>query len=290
MAKAKRVLIVGGVAGGASCAARLRRMDERAEIVIFERGGDVSFANCGLPYYLGGVIRQRQLLLVSNAAQFHERFRVEVRTRCEVRAIDRAARTLETVNLASGTTQREGYDHLVLATGAAPLRPPVPGVDLPGVFTLRSLDDADRIHAHIESRKAQRAVVVGAGYVGLEMAENLVRRGLEVAVVERLPQVMPPFDPEMVVPLQNDIQMRGVDLHLSTALHAIERTSDDRLSAVTADQGRLPADLVILAVGVRPDVELARAAGLAFGALGGVQVDDQMRTSDPNVFAVGDGV
>jgi NADPH-dependent 2,4-dienoyl-CoA reductase/sulfur reductase-like enzyme/rhodanese-related sulfurtransferase len=286
----KRIIIVGGVAGGAACATRLRRLDENAEISVFERGPDISFANCGMPYYLGGIIPQRRQLLIATPEQFRDNFNVEVRARHEVRSIDRVQRTVETLNVQTGAVATHPYDYLVLSPGAMPIRPPVPGIDLPGVFTLRTLEDADRIHAYIEQHKAQRAVVIGGGYVGLEMVENLVRRELEVTVLEMLPQVMPPLDPEMAMPLAAELRSKGVDLKLSTPLEAIQRTSDDRLVVLTRQLVRLPADLVILAVGVRPDVQLARQAGLELGPLGGIKVDDQMRTSDPHIFAVGDAV
>jgi NADPH-dependent 2,4-dienoyl-CoA reductase/sulfur reductase-like enzyme/rhodanese-related sulfurtransferase len=286
----RRVLIVGGVAGGASCAARLRRLDENAEIFIFERGPDVSFANCGIPYYLGGVIPGRQQLLVATPERFRDWFRVEVRTRCEVRKIDRAARTIEAVNTQTGTCSIEHYDALVLAPGAAPVRPAVPGIDLPGVFTVRNLEDSDRIHAWIEQHGPTRAVVVGGGYIGLEMAENLSRRRLEVALVERLGHVMAGMDPEMTTPIHAELRRQGVDLRLGGGVVGFEPAGGDRLKVLTANHGRLSADLVIVAVGVKPDVQLAVQAGLDLGPLGGIRVDAQMRTSDPAIWAVGDAV
>jgi len=288
---AKRVFIVGGVAGGASCAARLRRMDESAEIVMFERGPDVSFANCGLPYYLGGVIEQRDDLLVASPERFRTVFNVDVRVRHEVRAIDPGAKTINVADLATGSTSTESYDVLVLAPGAEPVRPPLPGIDSPGVFTLRSLEDTDAILAAITQREARRAVIIGAGYIGLEMAENLVRRQMSVTVLELLPQVMAPMDPEMVTPAQEELRHHGVDLRLQTPASAIEMgPGGDVLTVQTTAGEHLPADLVILAVGVKPEVHLAEQAGLALGTTGGIKVDDQMRTSDPHIFAVGDAV
>ena len=286
----KRILIVGGVAGGASCAARLRRLDENAEIFVFERGGDVSFANCGLPYYLGGVIADRRQLFVATPERFRDFFNVEVRTWHEVRRIDRAGRTVEVQNRQTGAVANEPYDVLVLSTGAAPVRPPLPGVDLPGVFTLRDLDDTDQIHKWIDHRKPNRAVVVGAGYIGLEMAENLSRRGIAVTLLELADQVMPPADPEMVVPLQQELERQGVDLRLGNAVAAL-RTGAERhdcrggqkwraVRRRDGDSGRRR----------RPDTRLAREAGLEIGPTGGIRVDDQMRTSDPRIFAVGDAV
>ena len=296
----KRVLIVGGVAGGASCAARLRRLDERAEIVMFERGPDVSFANCGLPYYVGGVIQDRQKLLVATPDKFRDWFNVEVRVRHEVRRVDRANRTVEVRDLRTGANTTEPYDALVLAPGAVPIRPPLPGIDLPGIFCVRNLEDVDHIHAWITRRSAQRAVVVGGGYIGLEMVDNLSRRGLHVTVLELLDQVMPTMDPEMVAPVHGELRSKGVDLQLSNPVAAIEPASlpspsgrgagGEGLTVIARDAQRFPADIVILAVGVKPETGLAKESGLEIGSTGGIRVDDRMRTSDPAVFAVGDAV
>jgi NADPH-dependent 2,4-dienoyl-CoA reductase/sulfur reductase-like enzyme/rhodanese-related sulfurtransferase len=286
----RRVLIVGGVAGGASCAARLRRLDEAAEIVVFDRGPYVSFANCGLPYHVGNVIADERQLLVASAETFRERFRVEVHTETEAIAIDRAARTLEVRDLRSGATRREPWDALVLAPGAAPVRPPLPGVELPGVFAVRSIPDTRRIRAWIEERRAKRAVVIGGGFIGLEMAENLVRRELSVTILEKLSQLMPPLDPEVAAPVAEHLRSRGVALQLGDGLARIEAESGGGLVVVAESGARLAADLVILAIGVRPETGLARDGGLAIGARGGISVDAQMRTSDPRIWAVGDAV
>ncbi|MCR4412693.1 MAG: FAD-dependent oxidoreductase [Thermoguttaceae bacterium] len=286
----KRIAIVGGVAGGAACAARLRRLDEHAEIYMYERSAEISFANCGLPYYLGGVIAERQRLLVATPERFRDWFHVEVRTRHEVQRIDRRARTIEIRNLVTGTASIERYDALVLSPGAQPIRPNLPGIDLPGIFTLRNLDDMDRIEAWIEQRRPGRAVIVGAGYIGLEMAENLARRGLEVAMLEKAPQAMLSMDPEMVAPVYAELRRHGVDLRLGNGVAAFEAAPEDRLTVVAEGGERLTAGVVILALGVRPDVRLARDAGLEIGAAGGIRVDDQMRTSDPAIWAVGDAV
>ncbi len=286
----KRVLIVGGVAGGASCAARLRRLDEGAEIFLFERGPDVSFANCGLPYYLGGVIRGRQQLLVATPERFRDWFHVEVRTRNEVRAIDRQSQVVEVANTQTGATSTEKYDALVLAPGAVPVRPEIPGLDLPGVFTLRNLEDMDRIHDWITQAGSARAVVVGGGYIGLEMVENLTRRGLEVTLIEKLDQVMGAMDPEMVTPVHDELRRQGIDLRLGSGIAGFEPAGPQRLVVVTENAKRFAADLVILSVGVKPDVRLAEEAGLKIGSLGGIEVDAQMRTSDPSIWAVGDAV
>lgn len=285
----KHVVIVGGVAGGAACATRLRRLDENAQIFVFERGANVSYANCGLPYYLGGVIAQRQSLLVVTPERFRDWYNVEVRTHHEVRRIDCQQRSVEVVNVLTGAANTLPYDALVLSTGAAPIRPPVPGIDLPGVFSLRTLEDVDRMQQWIDERKAARAVVVGGGFIGLEMTENLSRRGIEVTLMERLDQVMPAMDAEMVAPAHEELRRQGVDLRLSTPLAGIE-PSGDELLVIGPHGERLPADLVVLAVGVRPDVGLAREAGLEIGALGGIRVDERMQTSDPAIFAVGDAV
>ena len=286
----QRVLVVGGVAGGASCAARLRRLDESAEIVIFDRGPYVSFANCGLPYYVGNIIADERKLLVASSDTFRERFDIAVHTETEATAIDRDARMLTVCDLRTGATRQEPYDVLVLSPGAAPIRPPLPGVDLPGVFAVRSIPDSRRIRAWIDSRKAKTAVVVGGGFIGLEMVENLIHRELSVAVLEKLPQVMPPLDPEMAAPLGQHLAAKGVRLHLGDGLARIETEADASLVVVSESGARLAADLVILAIGVRPETTLAQAAGLRIGLRGGVVVDAQMRTSDPHIWAVGDVV
>ena len=286
----RRVLIVGGVAGGASCAARLRRLDEALDIVVFDRGPYVSFANCGLPYYVGNVIADERKLLVASADTFRRRFNVTVHTDTEVVAIDRDARAITVREVNGGATRVEPYDMLVLSPGAAPIRPALPGVDLPGVFAVRSIPDSRRIRAWIDERQAKTAVVVGGGFIGLEMVENLIHRGLSLTVLEKLRQVMPPLDPEMAAPLMEHLEAEGVQLNLGDGLARIEQSDGRGLLVVSESGARLPADLVILAIGVRPEAELARNAGLRIGERGGVVVDAQMRTSDPHVWAVGDVV
>ncbi len=288
----KRVLIVGGVAGGASCAARLRRLDETAEIVLFDRGPHVSFANCGLPYFVGNVIAEERKLLVASGEQFRDRFNILVRTRHEVTAVDRARRTIRVRDLAAagGTVERdEAYDALVLAPGAAPIRPAMPGIDLPGIFAVRTIPDSLRIRAWIEERRPTRALVVGGGFIGLEMAENLAHRGLAVTVLEKLAQIMPPLDAEMAYAVQTHLAAQGVELALGDGLARFEAAGDD-LVAVTESGARITAGLVILAIGVRPEIELATAAGLPIGARGGILVNAEMRTADPYIWAVGDAV
>ena len=285
----RRVLIVGGVAGGASAAARLRRLDETVEIVLFDRGAHVSFANCGLPYYVGDVISDERRLLVASRELFRDRFNIEVRTEHEVTAIDRAARTIHVRDLRAGSERDEPYDVLLLAPGAAPIRPDAPGLDLPGVFAVRTIPDTRRIRAWLEEPPRREAVVVGGGFIGLEMAENLVRRGLAVTLIEKLAQVMPPLDPEMAAALARHLREAGVGLRLAEGFQGVE-AAGERL-AVRTDQGAtIATDLVILALGVRPEAALARAAGLAIGARGGIVVDERMRTSDPHIYAVGDAV
>jgi len=285
-----RVLIVGGVAGGASCAARLRRLDESAEIVVFDRGPYVSFANCGLPYYVGNVIADERTLLVASREMFRQRFNVEVQTETEVTAIDRSARTITAREVRTGISRVECYDVLVLSPGAAPIRPLLPGVDLPGVFAVRTIPDSRQIRSWIAERHVKTAVVVGGGFIGLEMVENLVHRELAVTVLEKLPQVMPPLDPEMAVPLMEHLAAKGVQLHLGDGLACIEGRNDGGLVVVAESGTRWPADLVILAIGVRPETTLAKEADLHLGPRGGIVVDAQMRTSDPHIWAVGDAV
>ena len=286
----KRILIVGGVAGGASCATRARRLDEDAEIILFERGPHVSFANCGLPYYVGEVIREEASLLVADAEGLRSRFNLDARVRHEVTAIDRQASEVEVRDLATGRRYRERYDALVLAPGAAPIRPPLPGIDLPGIFTLRGIPDSRDIRNWIEQKKARSAVVVGAGFIGLEMVENLARRGLRVTVVEMTRQVLPPLDAEMAVPVQAHLAEQGVALALGDAVAGFEPGAAGQLTVRTKSGAAYEGDLVILAIGVRPETGLARAAGLEIGPRGGIRVDAQMRTSDPAIWGVGDAV
>lgn len=283
----RRVLIVGGVAGGASAAARLRRLDEHAEIVLFDRGPHVSFANCGLPYFVGDVITDEKKLLVASRELFRARFAIDVRTEHEVLSIDRAGRTIRVRDLRTGAELDEAYDALVLSPGAAPFVPPADGVRLPGVFVVRTIPDAHRIRAWIAERSPREAVVVGGGFIGLEMAENLIHRGLQVTVIEKLPQVMPPLDPEMAATVAAELRERGVHLRLGEGFQSIDE-HEGRLRVRTDTGAAWPTDLVILALGVRPEVGLARAAGLAIGSRGGIIVDEQLRSSDPDIYAVGD--
>ena len=286
----RRVLIVGGVAGGASCAARLRRLDESVEIVMIDRGPYVSFANCGLPYYVGNVISDESRLLVATREMFHERFNIDVQTDTEVTSIDRNSHTVTVCDARTGNPRLERYDVLVLSPGAAPIRPLLPGVDLPGVFAVRTIPDSRRIRSWITDHSAKTAVVVGGGFIGLEMVENLIHRELAVTVLEKLPQVMPPLDPEMAVPLMEHLVSKNIQLHLGDGLARIEARAGGGLVVEAESGARLPADLAILAIGVRPETMLAKDAGLEIGARGGIVVDAQMRTADPNIWAVGDVV
>jgi NADPH-dependent 2,4-dienoyl-CoA reductase/sulfur reductase-like enzyme/rhodanese-related sulfurtransferase len=283
-----KLLIVGGVAGGASAAARARRLSEDAEIVLIERGSDVSFANCGLPYYLGGEITDRAKLLLVTPERMRARFNLDVRTRSSVEAIDRTARKVRIRELASGRQYEETYDKLILAPGAAPLRPPIPGVDLPGVFTLRNLQDADQIKQRLHEGVRQ-AVVVGAGFIGLEMVENLVRLGISTTLVELQDQVLPPLDKGMTTPLVKCLDAEGVTLVLGQSAAGFESTADG-LAVQLKSGERLSAQLVILGVGVRPENHLAVEAGLEVGPRGGIRVNEYLQTSDPDIFAVGDAI
>jgi NADPH-dependent 2,4-dienoyl-CoA reductase/sulfur reductase-like enzyme/rhodanese-related sulfurtransferase len=284
-----RVLVVGGVAGGASAAARARRLSETAEIIVFERGPDVSFANCGLPYHIAGVIPDRKRLLVQTPESLRARFGLDVRVRTEVLRIDREAKEVVVREAASGREYREAYDALILSPGAEPIRPPVPGSDDPRVLTLRNMADMDRILEIVRDDRPVAALVVGAGYIGLEMAEALRHRGASVVLVERLPQVMGVADPEMVAPLHDELRRQGVDLRLGASVEEFAARGDS-LEARLSDGARVSCRLAILSVGVRPETRLARDAGLEIGPSGGIRVDAHMRTNDPSIWAVGDAV
>ena len=294
-----KVIIVGGVAGGASCAARLRRLDERAEILMVERGPYVSYANCGLPYYVGGVIEQESKLFVATEQYFHNYFNIDVRTQCEAVAISPREKTVTLRDVESGATSVHNYDTLVLSPGAMAIRPPLPGIDLPGIFHVRTVPDVRAIRAWIDSNPRpssaaggkRRAVVVGGGFIGLEMVENLVHRGFDVTLVEMLDQVLPNIDWEHARIVESHLAKHGVHVALGDAVASFRRDSGGSAIEVHTKTGRTyPADVVILALGVRPDTTLARMAGLEIGARGGIRVDEHMRTSDPDIFAVGDAV
>ena len=286
-----KVIIVGGVAGGASCAARLRRLDERAEILMVERGPYVSYANCGLPYHVGGAIEKESSLLVATEQTFRGVFAIDCRTMCEVVGISAKEKTVELKNHATGEVTTESYDKLVLSPGAAPIRPPLPGIDLPGIFSVRTVPDARSMREWLDREpKPKRAVVVGGGFIGLEMADNLFRRGLEVTLIEKLNQVMPPLDLEMARLVQRYVVKRGIRLELNDGVAGFEQSAGGSLEVVTRFGKRYAAEIVILAIGVRPETALAKMAGVEIGEHGGIRVDEQMRTSNPDIFAVGDAV
>jgi NADPH-dependent 2,4-dienoyl-CoA reductase/sulfur reductase-like enzyme/rhodanese-related sulfurtransferase len=283
-----RIVIVGGVAGGASAATRARRMNERAKITVFEKGAHVSFANCGLPYHIGGQIKERNRLLLASPEYFKRACNVDVRTGHEVLRIDRAAQRVEVLNLATGERFWEPYDTLILSPGAAPIVPPWEGVNSPNVFTLRDVADMDRIKAFVETHRPARAAIIGAGFIGLEMVEALVERGITVTVIEQQPQVLPPLDPEMAREIEAVLKAHGVALHLGAAVENLV-AAEDRVTAVRLATGEeLPADLVLISIGVRPVVKLASDAGLALGPTGGIAVNARLETSDPAILAVGD--
>lgn len=285
----KKVLIVGGVAGGASAAARLRRLDEQAEIIIFERGEHISFANCGLPYYLGGVITKREKLLVQTPQGMHKRFAIDVRTDSEATHIHLAEKEIE-VREKNGRTYRESYDYLILSPGAAPVRPPIPGIEAENVFTVRNIPHIDAIKGFVDELKPAAAVVVGGGFIGLEMAENLHARGIKTTVIEMLDQVLPPLDYEMAALLQRHLRAKGVDVVLKDGVKSFE-VDNNKIKSVILQSGRkITADLAVMAVGVKPEVDLARDAGLAIGASGGILVNERLQTSDPSIFAIGDAI
>ncbi|MBP1692010.1 MAG: cdr 1, partial [Bacteroidetes bacterium] len=287
-----KVIIVGGVAGGASCAARLRRLDEKAEILMVERGPYVSYANCGLPYHVGGSIEKESSLLVATEQTFRAQFAVDCRTSCEVVGISPKKKTVELKNHATGEVTAEKYDKLVLSPGAAPIRPPLPGIDLPGIFSVRTVPDARSIREWLDRgtedrsgmnsytgcqtvTKPERAVVVGGGFIGLEMVENLVHRGLEVTLIEKLDQVMPPLDPEMARLVERYMVKHGVRLELNDGVAGFRQSADGSLEVLTNSGKMHPADVVILAIGVRPETALAKMAGIEIGQRGGIRADEQ---------------
>ncbi|WP_246790188.1 FAD-dependent oxidoreductase [Rhizobium leguminosarum] len=302
-----KVIIVGGVAGGASCAARLRRLDENAEIVMVERGPYVSYANCGLPYFTSGIIERESSLLVANVETFRSQFAIDVRTGCEAIDIDPANKIVELRDVETGRVTAEPYDKLVLSPGGVSVRPPLPGIDLPGIFQVRTVPDARAIREWIEkgtlfltgmhsysgfqtAKPKARAVVVGGGFIGIEMVENLVHAGFDVTLVEMLDQVLAPLDPENARMTEAHMERHGVHLALGDGVASFERSIDGTLTVETRSGKSFPADIVILALGVRPDTALAKKAGLEIGERGGIRVDDQMRTSSADILAVGDAI
>ena len=283
-----KIVIVGGVAGGAAAATRARRASEAAEIVLFERGPNISFVNCGLPYYVGDVMEERDNLLAATPEGLNQRYRLDVRPNTTVEAIDRTAQTVRVRDGKTGQEAVESYDRLILAPGASPVRPKIPGIDLDGIETLRNVEDADRIKGRVDAG-VERAVVVGGGYIGLEMVENLVHRGVEVTLIQSRSQVLTTFDPEMVTPVEQALREHGVELILGDEVVEFARAGDD-LEVVTESGKRRTAGLVVLCVGVEPETWLAEAAGLTIGETGGIEVNPHGQTSDPTIYAVGDAV
>ena len=303
----KKVIIVGGVAGGASCAARLRRLDENVEILMVERGPYVSYANCGLPYHVSGVIEKESSLLVGTEQMFRAMFAIDARTNCEAIAIDPKKKTVHLRNVKTGEVTTESYDKLVLSPGAASVHPPLPGIDLPGIFHVRTVPDAKQIREWIEKgttflagmfnysgiqlvRPVTRAVVVGGGFIGLETAENLVHLGFNVTLIQKPDHVLDPLDPEIACLVQGHIRRHGVQVVANDAVVGFKQLDGGAIDVQTRSGKTFPADIVILAIGVRPDTTLAKAAGLQIGERGGIRVDEHMRTSDPDIFAVGDAI
>jgi len=282
------IVIIGGVAGGMSAATRARRMNENAKIIVLEKGGFISFANCGLPYYLNGRIDSEDKLLITTPANVHKRFNIDARVHHEAISIDRANRQVKVLDHATGQTYALAYDKLILAPGAAPVIPPIDHVRLPNVFVLRSVEDTRAIRQWLDERQPKSAVLVGAGFIGLEMAESLRDRGLAVTLVEKSSHVLPPLDTEMALPVTAELRNHGVTVTTGIGLKALE-AADGLVNVVILENGqRVPADIVLLSIGVRPNTGLASAAGLTIGKSGGIAVDACQRTSDPDIYAVGD--
>lgn len=284
-----KTVIIGGVAGGASAAARLRRLDEQAEIIMLERGDYISYANCGLPYYIGGAIQDRDGLTLQTPESFRARFAVDVRVRQTAVQIDAEKKIVRVRRLDDGSEYEEAYDHLILSPGAEPARPPLPGIDDSRIFTLRTIPDTQRIHDYIRTAAPKSAVIVGAGFIGIEMAENLSRAGLAVSIVEFATQILAPFDADIAAQLHQYLQLQGVNLYLNRAVKGFA-PKDDRLQVELSTGEALETDMVLLAVGVKPESGLAKAAGLETDPKGAILVDKHMKTSHPDIYAVGDAV
>lgn len=284
-----KVVIVGGVAAGATAAARLRRLDEQAEILIFERSGHISYANCGLPYYIGDVITDPEALTLQTPEQFFARFRVQVRVRHEVTALHPERKAVSVTDLATGRTFEESYDKLILAPGARPTQPRLPGVGLERVFTLRTVEDTFRIKEFIQKNKPRSAVLAGGGFIGLELAENLRELGMEVTIVQRPKQLMNPFDADMAALIHAEMRRHGVQLALGSTVEGFASTNRG-VEVLRKDEPSLQADMVVLAIGVTPDTALAKSAGLALGIKDSILVNDRMETSVPDIYAAGDAV
>ena len=282
-----KVIIVGGVAGGASAAARLRRLDENAQITMYERSGYISYANCGLPYYIGGVITDRRQLTLQTPDSFYKRFRVDVKVNHEVLSIDRVNHTVEVKNLSTGEIFTDNYDKLVLSPGAKAVKPPIPGIESERIFTLRTVEDTYRIADEIKALKAESAVVIGGGFIGIEAAENLTGIGLSVSLCEASPQVLSQFDDDMIPQVHAVIREKGINLILGRAISSFEE-KEDGIESVLSDKEHIKSDIVLLAIGVAPDSALAVSAGIKTGIKGAITVDEHMLTSDPDIYAVGD--
>ncbi len=284
----KKILIVGGVAGGATAAARLRRLDEDSQIIIFERGEHISFANCGLPYYIGGVIKERGHLLVQTIKGMHVRFNLDIRNFSEVVKIDRENRKVEVKNLKTGELYWENYDFLVLSPGAKPIKPPIPGMDeAENLFTLRNILDMDAIKKFVDEKKPEKAVVIGGGFIGLEMTENLYNRGVEVTIVEMIDQVMAPIDYEMASIIHNHLREKGVHLILEDGVAALK---ENGRKVILASGQEIKCDMILLSIGVRPENELAKKCGLSLGERGGIKVNEYLQTEDERIYAIGDAI
>ena len=283
-----KIVIVGGVAGGATAAARLRRLDEHAEIIMFERGEYISFANCGLPYHIGGTIAGREALLLQTPDSFRWRYKIDVRVQSEAVSINRGAKTVEVRNNETGKIYTERYDKLILAPGGAPIKPPIEGINSENVFTLRTISDMDAIKKYITKYKPKSAVVVGGGFIGIEMAENLKKAALDVSIVELSDQVIAPMDFDVVCDVHEHLRNHGVSLYLNNGFQKIEKNNNSL--RITLQNGTLDADMVILAIGVKSESRLAKEAGLSVNERGGIMADKHMATSDPDIYAVGDAV
>ena len=284
-----KYLIIGAVAGGASTAARLRRLDENAEIIIFEKGEYISYANCGLPYYIGNVIKDRNKLFVQTASAFNQRFNIDVRVQTEVISVDAEKKVVTAKNQLTGNVYEESFDKLVLSPGAEPLRPPFPGINNEGIFTLRNVNDTDYIKAYVDKNKSGKAVVIGAGFIGLEMAENLQHLGMKVTIIEMGNQILAPLDFAVAAGVQQHIRSKHIDLRLSTTVAGFEK-ENDHLKVLLKDEEAIDADVVILSIGVRPDTKLAVGAGLKLGTAKGIWVNEFLQTSNENIYAVGDAI
>ena len=284
-----KYIIIGAVAGGASTAARLRRLDEHAEIIMFEKGEYISYANCGLPYYIGDVIKDRNKLLIQTAASFNQRFNVDIRTLTEVQSIDNINKSVFVLNQKTGETYMETYDKLILSPGAEPIRPPLPGITLDGIFTLRNVNDTDYIKSFVNQKSVKKAVVIGAGFIGLEMAENLHDLGMQVSIIEMGNQILAPVDYPIAAIVQQHIRSKGVELKLNTAVTGFEKNGDGILVKYNTDQS-IEADVVILSIGVKPDTRLLQNTNIQLGPAKGIWVNEFLQTSDPDVYAVGDAI